>query len=60
MDSREIKELRQVLGLTQQQLSDVIGISVVTISRWERDAFIPSPMAIEKLNQLKKGINKSG
>lgn len=34
----EIKEFREVLGLTQQQFSDLLGIGVATLNRYENGA----------------------
>ena len=53
-----IFELRQLLGLTQEELATSFGVSFSTISRWERGKVKPSPVAsllIEtKLTELGK------
>ena len=36
----QIREARQALGLHQQQLADMLGIAVSTLSRWETGAQI--------------------
>lgn len=54
MDVAEIKTLREALGLSQEQLARHLGVSFMTISRWERGHSKPSPLAIEKLEQMKK------
>ncbi|MGV2830734.1 helix-turn-helix domain-containing protein [Myxosarcina sp. GI1(2024)] len=40
-----IRELRQLSGLTQEELATSLGISFSTISRWERGRANPSPVA---------------
>jgi transcriptional regulator with XRE-family HTH domain len=37
-----LKTLRELLGLTQQQFADLIGVAVSTVSRWERGKSNPS------------------
>src|SRR5215510_10635739 len=38
---------RRALGLTQKELADILKVDEVTVSRWERDVFLPqSPPAI--------------
>jgi len=61
LSGRELKFLRSELGLTQDQLADVLHNSSLTVSRWERGTHPIDPnaetiirvLAIEKLN-LKK------
>ncbi len=37
MSGRELRFLRTEMGLTQTQLADVLKVTLLTISRWERD-----------------------
>lgn len=39
---KRIQERRQLLGLTQQQLADLLGVRQATISKWERGDRRPS------------------
>lgn len=58
----ELKQKREALGLTQQQLADELGINIRTIKRWENQkgyksfgdgiAYGPSANGIEALNKL--------
>lgn len=36
-----LKELRKVMGLTQEELADEIGVSKITILRWENGERVP-------------------
>lgn len=60
MNSIEIKEIRKRLGLTQEALAHVLGVSFQTINRWERGLFKPSKLALEKIKQLedKEKVNE--
>lgn len=35
--SKELKVIRKILSLTQEELSLIIGVSLDTISRWENE-----------------------
>lgn len=48
--SKEIKNLRKQLGITQQEMADALGVSFATVNRWENGKTIPSSLA---LNQFK-------
>jgi SNF2 family DNA or RNA helicase/DNA-binding XRE family transcriptional regulator len=47
-----IKALRAELGLTQSQLADRLGVTVVTVSRWENGQSRPNRLAIKALSTL--------
>lgn len=47
-----IRELRHLLGLTQEQFAAELGVVYPTVNRWENGHSTPSPMAI-KLIELK-------
>jgi putative transcriptional regulator len=50
--SLDIKSLRKSLGLTQEQLANALGVSWITVNRWERNKSRPSPLALEKLENF--------
>lgn len=54
MNAIDIKNLRQKLGITQESLANKIGVTHQTINRWERGAFKPSRLALEKIKQLEE------
>jgi len=50
--SKEIKELRTTLGLTQEQFAAKLGITFTTVNRWENNKAKPSPLALQKIKEL--------
>jgi len=52
MDATQIRELREVSVLSQEALARNVGVAVRTVARWESGVSRPSPLAIEKLNQI--------
>jgi DNA-binding transcriptional regulator YiaG len=50
----EIRALRLRLGLSQEKLAQLLGVSWGSVNRWEGERGFPSPMAKEKLEALKK------
>jgi len=57
MDKEAIKGLRQKLGLSQEGLARKLGVSVLTVRRWEKGTYKPSPLAILRIEELKKETN---
>ena len=51
-----IRGLRGRLGMTQAQFAAKLGVSLLTIHRWERkkEGCSPSPMATRLLNRLEQ------
>jgi len=45
------------LLITQQELSDLLGVSIVTVNRWENDKFEPTIKIKRKLQALFKENN---
>jgi transcriptional regulator with XRE-family HTH domain len=56
MDSKELRQRRESLGLTQGELAKLLGVSLNTVSRWELGSMkIRSPGAIAlALSHLEK------
>ncbi|MEB3218431.1 MAG: helix-turn-helix transcriptional regulator [Nostocales cyanobacterium 94392] len=44
-----IRELRLLIGLTQEQFAARLGVTYPTINRWETGRSKPSPLALEKI-----------
>lgn len=47
-----IKELREQLGLTEEELAQKLGVSVSTVSRWETGKHRPSRLAKKRLKEI--------
>jgi putative transcriptional regulator len=43
--SGAVRYLRRELGMTQEELAQALGITVGTVSRWEKGRFRPSRLA---------------
>lgn len=53
MTSKNISDLRARLGLTQAKLGELVGVSWVTIHRWESGKSTPkSEVCLRKLREL--------
>jgi putative transcriptional regulator len=57
MDKESIKELRRKLGLSQEGLARKLGVSVITVRRWEKGTCKPSPLALLRIDELTKEMN---
>ena len=51
----EIKELRKKLGLTQDNFAFQLGVTPMTVRRWEAGKTKPSRMARRLLDEIGKG-----
>ena len=59
MDKKEIKELRQLRMLDQQEFADLIAVDKGTVSRWERGIQKPKAVHLRRMARLsKKATNK--
>lgn len=52
-----IRTLRRKLGLTQSQLAERLGVTFVTVSRWETGQARPNSLARKALASLAEGIS---
>lgn len=50
--SELIREMRSHVGLTQEQLALHLGVTYSTMNRWENRRGNPSPLAIQKIEQM--------
>ena len=49
----DVKKIRDALGITQAELAHRLGVSHVTVNRWERGKIKkPSPLARRRLEAL--------
>lgn len=49
---RAIKELREKEFLTQEDLAKILGVSFISVNRWENGHFEPTMKIKKKLNAL--------
>lgn len=54
MDKGTIKALRIKMGLTQEEFAHIIGVTWVTVNRWEAGKYKPTKLALRELNRLAK------
>lgn len=54
MQAKEVKEIRESLGLTQEKFAQLLNVTTGTINRWEKGVSKPSPLAIEKIESCMK------
>ncbi len=54
--SEQIKRLRAKFELTQRALADRLGVSFVTVNRWENEQAKPSQLSWNQLRQLEKDL----
>ena len=50
--AQRIKDTRQVLGMSQAELADSLGISVMTVAAWEQGRQQPPPYLDLALKEL--------
>jgi DNA modification methylase/transcriptional regulator with XRE-family HTH domain/ribosomal protein S27E len=55
-----ISEVRTCAGLSQEGLARVLGVSFVSVNRWERGASSPSPAQSEKIFRLLADLQRTG
>ena len=55
-----IKELRARLGLTQEKFAARLGVSFPTINRWENGRSAPSPLALQRVEQILREMKDRG
>lgn len=56
-----IRNLRKLLGLSQERFADRVGVSAQTVSRWERDESSPrSEIYVRRLDELEQEAMQRG
>jgi DNA-binding XRE family transcriptional regulator len=50
--AQKIKKLREVLLITQQELANLLSISIVTVNRWENGKYEPTMKMKRKLEVI--------
>lgn len=57
---RLVRELRDRTGLTQEKFAAKLGVTFPTINRWENGRAKPSPLAIQKIEELLRSMGDKG
>lgn len=52
-----ILQLRAKLNLSQEELATILGVSYISVNRWENDKYAPTKLVKVKLAQLFKEHN---
>lgn len=52
--AEKIRKLREILIITQQELANLLEVSIVTVNRWENEKFEPTMKEKRKLAKLFK------
>jgi len=53
-----IKELRERLGLTQEQFAQVVGVTFCSVNYWENGKRTPQPFLVRRLVELKEKLDE--
>jgi putative transcriptional regulator len=57
---RLIRNLREKTGLTQEKFATKLGVTLLTINRWENGRTRPSPLAMQKIEELLRSLGDRG
>ncbi len=55
-----IQEIRQSMGLTQEEFAIIIGVTFPTVNRWENGHTKPSKLAVQQIEALLDKLGESG
>jgi len=55
-----IRELRELLGLSQERFAARLGVTSPTVNRWENARAMPSPLAVSRLCEIASALGESG
>lgn len=53
-----LRVLRAKKRWSQKDLADKLGVSVISVSRWEREKVKISPLALRRIEELEKELEK--
>lgn len=53
---RLVREIRKRTGLTQEKFAAKLGVTFPTINRWENDRAKPSPLAMQRIEELLRSM----
>ncbi len=53
---RLVREIRDRTGLTQEKFAAKLGVTFPTINRWENGRAKPSPLAMQRIEELLRSM----
>ena len=57
---RLVREIRDRTGLTQEKFAAKLGVTFPTINRWENGRAKPSPLAMQRIEELLRNMGDNG
>lgn len=60
MNATQIRTLRERLGLAQAVFAKRLGVTIVTLSRWENGQHAPQRKHIKKLERMQRASDADG
>ena len=57
--SDQVRSLRQRLNLTQERFADEVGVSVITVHRWETGQSSPRKLSLKRLAEIESAYARS-
>ena len=57
---RLVREIRDRTGLTQEKFAAKLGVTFPTINRWENGRAKPSPLAVQRIEELLRSMGDNG
>jgi len=51
-----VRKLREQTGLTQEKFAAKLGVTFPTINRWENGRAKPSPLAMQRIEELLRSM----
>jgi putative transcriptional regulator len=57
---RFVREIRKRTSLTQEKFAARLGVTFPTINRWENGRARPSPLALQKIEELLREMGAGG
>lgn len=57
---RLVRKLRDRTGLTQEKFAAKLGVTFPTINRWENGRARPSPLAMQKIEEMLRSMGERG
>ncbi len=57
---RLVRKLRERTGLTQGKFEAKLGVNFRTINRWQNGRARPSPLAMQRIEELLRNMGKNG